>query len=246
MATLTRRRAPKQSVYARVTANQHVRVHCLTRPSSYVAPLRNVSRKTATWQIAFPYTPLGNRFPQWAALRPRIDGPSPTSGTIAPGGEARLVVEPQGGYPCAGMTYHATLSISVPGTHAVQTIPLTYTGIGPEPNSHLVVTQNQNYTESCVNGVAPAPPYTVLVKNTGNARAYPYMASVEKAPNNTPWADSQDNLVGVTWIGPGQVMRISMTPQAWVGCTPATYHLDLYYNTIQGNQEEIVLTDTIE
>jgi hypothetical protein len=145
--------------------------------------------------------------------------------------------------PCSGKSYQASVHLTFPAGGSEPDIPLTYAGTGPAPYSNVVVTQNQDYSESCSAGVSPPPPYTVTLANTGNARAYVYVLAVEQTSLGRWWVDSMPNPTS-WWIEANGTMTIQLTPESWIACT-GTYHLKLFANTAQGATQQYMLTDTL-
>jgi hypothetical protein len=156
---------------------------------------------------------------------------------------------PQGGYPCAGQTYQATIHSHTSDGQPQPDLKLAYAGSGPEAYAHLGVIQNQNYSESCANGASVPPPYTAQIKDTGTVRAFPMVLAVEtNGPFSTPSLVGQIHLTpGQTWIDAGQTVIIDVIPQSWIGCKPGTYHFKIELRDVdwQGNTQDVIFTDTI-
>jgi len=123
-------------------------------------------------------------------------------------------------------------------------LPLTYAGAGAARFSNIVVTQNEQYAQTCPSGVAPPTPYTVTIKNTGNYRAYIYFLAAEQTPLGVWWAIPMTD-PSSSWIEANGTMTITMTPQNWIACNGTTYNMRLMANTGQGTTQNLVLTDTV-
>jgi hypothetical protein len=237
--------AGAQPVYVRVTANQDYRFSCLDRAFNYEVTLRNVSDVAVGWQIAFPYTPQADRYPYWAGVGPKDDASPTASGTIAAEQSANLLVWPQAGYPCAGVTYHTTIHLRLPAGRSQPDLHLTYAGSGPEPFVHLAVIHNQNYSERCVDGVAPPPTYMVTLQNTGNTRANIQPLPVEEGPLAGQWWAVVGTTSATWWIEANSTMDLVITPKSWIGCGANTYHVKVGANSDVGMLPALMLTDTV-
>jgi len=241
--------------YLRVTQNQDLRFSCLTPKYNYDVTLLNTGGATVNWQISIPYTPLdvadGPRYPYWVGVGPGGDATPVTGGTLGAGKSTTFKMWPQGRYPCAGQTYHATIHAKAADGHVQPDLTLTYAGSGPDLYQHLVVNQNQTYTESCVNGATPPPSYTAAITDTGNERAFPEELPVETnngSQYGTPSLQGQIYLTpGQTWIDAGQTVNITVSPQSWIGCAPGTYHFKIVFRGVDWQQDTQVLlfSDTI-
>ena len=243
--------APRQGV--RITQNQDMRPLCVEETAPYTVKLTNAGSSAATWSIVFPIAPtvaqqaeLIARLPSSRMFprAPRAGSPvwgvaTPSSGALGPGQSASFSINVLWAMPCGGTTYHASVKA---GGQA--DLPLTYAGTGAARFSNIIVTQNEQYTQTCPNGVAPPIPYTVTIKNTGNYRAYIYFLAAEQTPLGVWWAVPMTD-PSSSWIEANGTMTITMTPQNWIACNGTTYNMRLMANTGQGTTQNLVLTDTV-
>ena len=237
----------------RITQNQDMRPLCVEETAPYTVKLTNAGSSAATWSVVFPVAPtvaqpaeLIARSPS-SPMFPRAPGAgspvwgvaTPSSGAVGPGRSASFSINVLWAMPCGGTTYHASMKV---GGQA--DLPLTYAGTGAARFSNIVVTQNEQYTQTCPSGVAPPPPYIVTIKNTGNYRAYIYFLAAEQTPLGVWWAIPMAD-PSSSWIEANGTMTITMTPQSWISCNGTTYNMRLMANTGQGTRQDINLTDTV-
>jgi hypothetical protein len=226
----------------RVTQNQDMRPPCTNdTPPSFTVQLSNSGAWTVGWQVAFPAIYAAN--PYWGSA-------NPNSGSLAPGQSADFVVTFLWGLmPCGGDIDHASVKLSYPSGNWQPDLPLTYTGAGPVPASHVVLVSGQlANTESCpASGTAPAP-FTFAIQNTGNAIAYP---SIDIKDNVGPnyWANSSvvlnpPNPPVQTWLYPGETWTITVSPRAGVQCNGTVYHVYININDQRAPSVTMTLTDT--
>jgi hypothetical protein len=164
---------------------------------------------------------------------------TPANGTLAAGQSASFSINVLWAMPCGGTTYHASVKV---GGQA--DLSLTYAGTGAARFSNIVVTANQNYTESCPGGVAPPPPYTISLKNTGNYRAYISFIIGETTPLGDPWVIPVPD-PSSSWIEANGTMNLTMSPHSWIACNGHTYGVRMQANSGTGQVQEITLSDTV-
>jgi hypothetical protein len=243
--------APRQGV--RITQNQDVRPLCVEDPKPYSVKLTNNGSSSANWSVVFPVAPTvaqqakqitGSASPPMSphsltSASPVWGVATPANGTLAAGQTASFSINVLWGMPCGGTTYRATVKVG-----GQTDLPLTYAGTGPARYSNIVVTANQNYTESCPGGVAPPPPYTVSLKNTGNYRAYISFIIGETTPLGDPWVIPVPN-PSSSWIEGNGTMTLTMSPHSWIACNGHTYNVRMQANSGTGQMQEISLSDTV-
>jgi hypothetical protein len=237
----------------RITQNQDMRPLCVEDPRPYTVKLTNNGASSANWSIVFPVvqanvqqakqitgsasSPMSPHSPSSAS--PVWGVATPANGTLAAGQTASFSINVVWGMPCGGTTYRATVKVS-----GQADLPLTYAGTGPARYSNVVVTANENYMESCPDGVAPPPPYTVSLKNTGNYRAYIFFLVIETTPLGDRWVVPMPDPAS-SWIEANGTMTITMTPQSWITCNGKTYNVRVTANSGGGQEQEFFLTDTV-
>jgi hypothetical protein len=96
----------------------------------------------------------------------------------------------------------------------------------------------------------PAP-FTFAIKNTGNAKAYPYIFIKDTVGPN-PWANiasltyDPPNLPDTHWLYPGETWTVTVAPVAGVQCGGSAYHVFLGVDNAQGTSQTMTFTDTIQ
>lgn len=167
-----------------------------------------------------------------------------------PGQTVSFVVKPIWSMPCGGTSYHASVQLHFPSGTTQADIPLTYAGTGPVANSNVVlVSGTLNVVEACpASGVAPNS-FTFAIKNIGNGIAYPSMKPLNELVGFNSWAtvqvvrDPPDEPVS-SWLYPGEIMTVTISPVAGVSCNGTNYHVYLEIFDTQGKSTMMTFTDT--
>ena len=223
--------------------NSTVRFTCASTASSShgklvsgqtMLPLVNYCGDSVNSSSGFTVTlyNIGNGFLTWSQASASAFSLSPSSGQLGAGASAQVAV--------SGTKANATIQINWQdgGKGTVNTVSVQTTcNQPPAPHANLVVSANQNYSETC-NG-SPAAPYTVTLSNAASNVTVGWTWT----PAST-WATASP---ASGTVSAGQSASFNVSPTICPSPTQATQaHASLNLSFPQGgSQPSISLTDTI-
>lgn len=214
-----------------VTQNQNFNPTCTNDgPAKWTVQLTNTGAMTVSWQVAFPILP--GQMQPWGTV-------SPNSGSLGPGQSGSFeMADLNGLMPCgSSKTEKASVHLTYPAGSWQPDLPLTYVGVGPIPESHVVLTSGSltNVAACPASGTAPAP-FTFAVMNTGTAIGWTNMSIKDRISetNLNLWAtvvsasfDPPQNPAITTGLTPNETETVTIAPLAGVLCDGTVYHMYL-------------------
>lgn len=230
----------------RVTQNQNFSPTCTNDyPAKWTVQLTNTGTITVSWQVVFP--PHPNLDQPWGTA-------SPSSGSLGPGQSGSFVMSQYGGLmPCGNDTDKASVHLTYPAGSWQPDLLLTYVGVGPIPESNVVLTSGSlTNSEACpASGTAPAP-FTFAIENTGNAIGWTdvYTKDEISATNLNLWANVStsfnppQNPAITTGLTPNETETVTVFPRAGVLCDGTVYHMYLHINDQREPEQTMTFTYT--
>lgn len=231
-----------------VTQNQNFNPTCTNdSPVKWTVQLTNTGAMTVSWHVTLPLLPGQDR--PWGTT-------SPSSGSLGPGQSGSFEMTGLDGLmPCGSSnTEKASVHLIYPAGSWQPDLPLTYFGVGPIPESHVVLTSGSlTNAEACpASGTAPAP-FTFAIMNIGTAIGWTNISIKDRISetNLNLWANvasasynPPQNPAITTGLTPNETETVTIAPLAGVLCDGTVYHMYLQINDQRMPSQTMTFTYT--